>query len=81
LWTISKADAYVIYKNIFQNLLATVDILYVVYYFAGKYTGDAHYALDELEAKLVHKERYPSLFFGAKDEMFVYKLQKQAASN
>jgi hypothetical protein len=73
LWTIGKADAHAIYRKILRNMEASTDILYIVYYFAGRFSGDATIALKEMNAELLHKEKYPTLFFGADEDMYIYK--------
>eukprot|EP01031_Cornospumella_fuschlensis_P032305 gene32305-39068_t len=76
LWTMSKAQAFPIYQKIFQSMAAGSGELYVVYFFAGKYTGDATYALQELHWESVAKMKYPSLFFGANEDMMIYRFVK-----
>jgi hypothetical protein len=74
LWTISKADADKIYHKVFRNLKksAKKEII-VVYFAANKFTGDALPALSSLGFETISSERYPSLFFGASDEMTLFK--------
>ncbi len=78
LWTISKLDANAIYRKVLRNLKASCSsmnaTLYIAYFFAGKFSGDALPALHEMHGELLEMENYPSLFFGADDNMFVYKL-------
>ncbi|RYH18092.1 class I SAM-dependent methyltransferase [archaeon] len=76
LWTMSKAQAFPIYQKVFQSMAANSGELYVVYFFAGKYTGDATFALKELNWENLVNEKYPSLFFGANEYMMVYRVIK-----
>jgi hypothetical protein len=78
LWTISKVDANVIYRKVFRNMKASCvamnSKLFVAYFFAGKYSGDAMPALQEMKAELIHSESYPSLFFGGNEKMYLYQV-------
>lgn len=74
LWTISKSHALCIYSKVLRNIGYRSAQLYVVYFFAGKYTGDALPALRAMNHKLVYEGPYPSLFFGANDTLYIFKI-------
>lgn len=73
LWTFSKEKAHPIYRNILRNMFQKSKELFVVYFFAGKYTGDAMGVFGELQPQVLGCDNYPSLFFGATEtRMTIY---------
>jgi hypothetical protein len=74
LWTVSKSIAVGIYRKVLSNILQNCSVLYVVYYFAGKYNGDALPAINSLPHEVLFSTKYPSLFFGTHEDMFVFKI-------
>jgi SAM-dependent methyltransferase len=80
LWTMRHVDADKIYRKVLRNLKSQCSSkgcdLYIMYFFAGVYGGNALPAIKDCNGKLIHVERYYSLFFGAKDYLYFYHIPK-----
>ena len=63
LWTVSKPLAHAIYKEVLTLARDRCSRLVVAYFYAGRYDGDCLPALQEMNAELLYRGKYTSLFF------------------
>ena len=74
LWTLKKEDALEIYRSILNKAKKIGRKIIVMYFYAGVYSGDALPVFQELQSKLLFKEKYHSLFFGPAEDLYIYDL-------
>lgn len=74
LWNVPKADAHVIYKQVFSAAQKSGFPVLVAYFYCGRFNGDALPALQELGAELLYQCDCDSLNFSSDDRFYLYKL-------
>ena len=74
LWTIAKEDAIHIYRNILTKAKESRRKIIVVYFYSGRYAGDALPVFEELGSTLLFKAPYQTLFFGEFEDLYIYEL-------
>ena len=74
LWTVPKLQAHEIYKRVISQARSYCTQLFIAYFYAGRYDGDALSAIHELRGEQLYCEKYYSLFFEAPENLYIYKL-------
>ena len=74
LWTVPKHQAHNTYLQVLMQAKKLNQRVFIAYCYVGRYNGDALPALALINAELLYRAQYSSLFFGEPNDMYIYKI-------